>query len=58
MIDRLLQNVIQKKIFMGKVILVIGPRQSGKTTLLRIIERQARENVLYLNCKGLYSFIR
>jgi len=29
---------------------VTGPRQSGKTTLIRALERQTEKKVLYLNC--------
>lgn len=49
-IDRLLQEKIQKKMFQNKAILVHGPRQSGKTTLIRAIERRSEKKVLYLNC--------
>lgn len=50
MIKRILHDVIQQKMFKGKAILVIGPRQSGKTTLLRVLQSQSVEKVLYLNC--------
>ena len=50
MISRMLQEVIRQKMFKGKAILIIGPRQSGKTTLLRLLESDVREKVLYLNC--------
>ncbi|MGM0452980.1 MAG: ATP-binding protein [Thermodesulfobacteriota bacterium] len=36
--------------FQNKAILVLGPRQSGKTTLIRAIERRTEKKVLYLNC--------
>ena len=50
MISRMLEEVIRQKMFKGKAILIIGPRQSGKTTLLRLLESDVREKVLYLNC--------
>ena len=50
MIDRRLLKVLQNKLFHGKAIVVIGPRQSGKTTMLRALERKAEVKVLYLNC--------
>jgi len=50
MIHRQLQKVLQQKFFRGKAILVTGPRQSGKTTLIRALERQTEKKVLYLNC--------
>ncbi len=49
-INRLLQEKIQKKMFQNKAILVLGPRQSGKTTLIHSIERRTEKKVLYLNC--------
>jgi len=49
-IERLLQEKIQKKMFQNKAILVLGPRQSGKTTLIRAIEHRTEKKVLYLNC--------
>jgi len=50
MIPRQLQQVVQQKMFQKKAILIFGPRQSGKTTLLRILENQSEKKVLYLNC--------
>ncbi len=50
MIHRQLYKVLQQKFFRGKAILVTGPRQSGKTTLIRALERQSEKKVLYLNC--------
>lgn len=35
MIKRELQDKIQKKMFSGKTIFLFGPRQVGKTTLLK-----------------------
>jgi len=37
MIDRTLQKVIQHKLNSGKAIIVLGPRQTGKTTLMTLI---------------------
>ncbi|MFA6924186.1 MAG: ATP-binding protein [Bacteroidales bacterium] len=37
MIKRILQQVIENKINKGKAIILLGPRQTGKTTLLKII---------------------
>jgi len=38
MIKRSLQPVIEQKFFRGKVIIVLGPRQVGKTTLMKQIK--------------------
>jgi hypothetical protein len=37
MITRLLEQRLYDKCFKGKAILLIGPRQTGKTTLLKAI---------------------
>ena len=37
MIERLLKEQINKRLYRGKVIIVVGPRQVGKTTLLRML---------------------
>ncbi|MBR5640503.1 MAG: ATP-binding protein [Muribaculaceae bacterium] len=48
MIERLLYKTIENKLFVGKVIILTGARQVGKTTLLKQLLRQ-REGVLWLN---------
>ena len=48
MIQRILGKKIQEKLFKGKVIIVLGARQTGKTTLLRTLMPPS-EDVLWLN---------
>jgi len=48
MIERILQNEIDQKLFGGKAILLMGARQTGKTTLLRTLA-SGRNDVLWLN---------
>lgn len=48
MIKRKLQDIIEKRLFDGKVILLMGPRQVGKTTLLKGLF-EGREDVMWLN---------
>lgn len=50
MIDRSIYIQIISNLFKGKAIVITGPRQVGKTTLLRAIMEQAEGKVLYLNC--------
>lgn len=50
MIRRLLQNVIEERMFAGKAIVVIGARQVGKSTLLNMILEGRGESALQLNC--------
>src|SRR5882757_6577490 len=47
MIVRALQSTIEKKLFKGKAIIVFGPRQCGKSTLVEAI--LANTDYLYLN---------
>ena len=48
MIKRKLETLTKSKLFKGKAIIVLGPRQTGKTTLLnKILEEQ--EDFLFLN---------
>ncbi|WP_159469988.1 ATP-binding protein [Dyadobacter sp. 3J3] len=47
MIIRLLQNKIEQRLFKGKAILIFGPRQSGKSTLVELL--LAGKDHMYLN---------
>lgn len=49
MILRLVQDEIKKKLFKGKVILLFGPRQSGKSTLIESLLKEMGQEWLYLN---------
>lgn len=48
MIDRFLSETIKNKLFKGKVIILLGARQVGKTTMLKEILTK-NEGVLWLN---------
>ena len=48
MIERFLYNTIEDKLFKGKIIILAGARQVGKTTLLKQILHE-KEGVLWLN---------
>jgi len=48
MISRILTNSITSKLSSGKAIIIMGPRQVGKTTLLRTLF-QNRDDILFLN---------
>jgi predicted AAA+ superfamily ATPase len=37
LIQRQLENELQKRLFQGKALILIGPRQTGKTTLIHKI---------------------
>jgi len=49
MIDRQISQLLAHDAPNGKISLIVGPRQVGKTTLLEQL-RQGRERVLVLNC--------
>lgn len=50
MIKRAIYGQIIKNLFKGKAIIITGPRQVGKTTLLQAIMKDTESKVLYLNC--------
>lgn len=51
-IKRDLQSILSSKIGKGKILILIGPRQVGKTTLLKTLlsESFAENSVQYWNC--------
>ncbi len=48
MINRKLESIINKKLFKGKAIIILGARQTGKTTLLKKM-LETKKDVLWLN---------
>jgi len=50
MINRIIIQRIKEVLFKGKTIMLFGPRQSGKTTLLEMLTGDIREKVLLLDC--------
>lgn len=50
MIERLLKIQIKNKLYRGKAVIVVGPRQVGKTTLLRMLTSDTDRSVLVWNC--------
>ena len=52
MIPRLVEKVVWERISSGnKIVVILGARQVGKTTLLKSLQQKLKENeVLYLNC--------
>jgi len=49
MITRYLTDAIQKRLFKGKAILLTGPRQVGKTTLIKMLLEQVNQPFLWYN---------
>ncbi|MEO0628646.1 MAG: AAA family ATPase, partial [Bacteroidota bacterium] len=49
MIGRHLLPQLKKDLFKGKIISILGPRQVGKTTLVRELAKQIEPGYLYLN---------
>lgn len=50
MIARSLQKIVSDKIGKGKAIIIFGPRQVGKSTLLKIIEQTENGKSIFLDC--------
>ena len=49
-IERNLESMLKEKMFGGKALVVYGPRQSGKTTMIRhLTEGYGKNDVLWLN---------
>lgn len=49
MIKRALQQYVERRLFKGKAILLFGPRQSGKSTMLNQLLKGLGQGFLYLN---------
>ena len=50
MIKREIQDSIEERLFKGKLIIIYGARQVGKTTLIKEIGNKYPDDKLYLNC--------
>ncbi|OGC07508.1 hypothetical protein A3H38_01725 [candidate division WOR-1 bacterium RIFCSPLOWO2_02_FULL_46_20] len=50
-IKRYIQKQVEESLFQGKVIIIYGSRQVGKTTLVKQILENYSGNSLYLNCE-------
>ena len=50
MIERDLKQLILSHLFKGKAVIIVGPRQVGKTTLLRMIMNDSDKRILFWNC--------
>lgn len=50
MIVRDIDTYIQKCFFKDKVIIIYGARQTGKTTLVKMLQKKYPDNSVYLNC--------
>lgn len=49
-IKRTIQSRLEDKFFKGKVIILYGPRQVGKTTLVKVIQKKNLSDSIYFNC--------
>ena len=50
MVSRLIYQSLQEELYAGKALLVLGPRQAGKTTLLRALVAEQPNPSIWLNC--------
>jgi len=53
MIERILKKTITQKSVGGKAIIIFGPRQVGKSTLLNLIKESVAENPVFLDCDSI-----
>jgi predicted AAA+ superfamily ATPase len=49
-ITRKIQNSVEKALFKGKIVIIYGARQVGKTTLVKEIQKKYPTDTVYLNC--------
>ncbi|MBU1178268.1 ATP-binding protein [Patescibacteria group bacterium] len=49
-IKRTIQACLEKKLFQGKIVIIYGARQVGKTTLVKEIQNKYKKESVYLNC--------
>lgn len=49
MINRELINILQNRLFKQKAIIITGPRQAGKTTLIKLLLNQINEPFVWFN---------
>lgn len=49
-IKRFIQPKIENSLFKGKIVVLYGPRQAGKTTLVKEIQQKYLEDSIYLSC--------
>lgn len=54
-INRLLEQNIEKWLFKGKIIIIYGPRQVGKTTLSKKLIEKYGGSSSYINCDDIHS---
>ena len=50
MIYRQLSRIISEHLFKGKTLIILGARQTGKTTLIRQFYQEYQDEALFLNC--------
>ena len=49
-IQRSIQKSLEASLFKGKVVILYGARQVGKTTLVKELVRKYEGDAIYLNC--------
>ena len=52
-IERLLQTLLQNSLLPGKVVVLYGPRQVGKTTLAKALLQTINRRTRYINADEL-----
>lgn len=50
MITRQLEKIILENLDLGKAIIILGPRQVGKSTLIKMVDQEVGRRTIILNC--------
>lgn len=50
LITRIIQEKVEKALFKGKIVIIYGPRQVGKTTIVKQIKEKYSDDTAYFNC--------
>ena len=53
LIERDLQKVIEKWLFQGKILILYGARQVGKTTLVKNLKKKYPQDAVYFDCEAI-----
>jgi hypothetical protein len=50
LVKRKIQSLVEKALFKGKIVIIYGARQVGKTTLVKEVQRKYSDKASYFNC--------
>ena len=53
MIQRIIESEVKNSLFLGKTVIIYGPRQAGKTTLVKKILSESGKKTMYYDAESL-----